>query len=276
MTFAVCYHATGRSRYCAQAMAAGIRRCGGRVELRQRWHGETDGDVVIAYGWRNLAMFEAYRAAGKLFVYLDMGYWHRRPRGAIFRGYHKVVVNARDPFAYFRRGHPDDRLRQLRIRIEPWRTGGDHILLAGMSAKSAWHYGYGPEAWETKAIARLRKHTSRPIVYRPKPSWPGARPIAGTDFADPKAPLASALNGAWAVVTHHSNVGIDALVAGVPVYSVKGLASTMSFPLDEIEDPPFVPDRAGFLADVAYCQWNADEMESGACWRHLKARRLIP
>lgn len=275
MTFAACYHLTGRSEAVANSMATGIKACGDRAELRKGWAGETDADVAVAYGWRNVETFEAYREAGKPFVYIDLGYWHRRPRGAVFRGYHKVVVNGRDALTYFRRGSPADRLRRAKVTVKPWRETGDHILLAGMSAKSARHYGLGPQQWESTAVRRLRRLSDRPIVYRPKPSWTGAWPISGAAMDDAKRPLGEALEGAWAVVTHHSNVGIDALAAGIPVHSVLGLASTMSFDLDAIEAPPLPADREGFLADVAYCQWNANEMESGACWRHLRGQGLI-
>ena len=272
-----CYLGAGRAGACARSMAQGIKRCGHHVELKQGWSGQTNADAVVAYGWRNVAMFEAYRAKGKAFVYLDMGYWHRRPKGrGIYRGYHKVVVGDRDALQYFRRGQPASRWRSLAVDIKPWRRTGRHILLAGMSHKSAVHNGYRAQEWETEAVARIRRYSDRPILYRPKPSWPHSSPIAGTTFWRPDSPLQADLENAWAVVTHHSNVGLEALAAGIPVYSEGGLASTMTMELEQIESPPLPDDRESFFADVAYCQWSADEMESGACWRHLQREGLVP
>ena len=276
MTLVLCLLGRGRSGACARSMAAGIEHCGARVELAHGWNGDLRADVLVSYGWSNRRIFEAYRAAGKPFVYLDMGFWNRKPLGAVYRGHHKVVVSARDAFAYFRRGHRSDRWHSLKVPLRPWRERGEHILLAGMSAKSARLFGYEPQAWERKAVARIRRYGNRPIVYRPKPASPGAGQIAGTILGNPQQPLEADLADAWAVVTHHSNVGLEALAAGIPVYSEDGLASTMSMALEQIEDPPLPKDREGFFADVAYCQWNADEMESGACWRHLQAEGLVP
>ncbi len=270
---AVYFAATNRrSRLIAHAMHKGIRRYEAQVELlpdhryRQPRH-----DIAIFYGLAgNLRrVFHEYRAEGRKAVYIDLGYWGRRNKNR-YDGYHKLSLNGRHPTDYFQAvPHPADRFEHFGIDIAPWRQSGRHIIVAGMSAKGATCEGFVPQQWEGQTITALRRLTDRPIVYRPKPSWIGAKPIAGSTF-QPGIALVDALDNAWAVVCHHSNIAIDAILAGVPVVCTQGVATKIaSGDLSCIESLPMPDNRAQWAADIAYAQWSMDEMESGAAWLHL-------
>lgn len=267
-------------------MALGIAADGDRVDwqiVTRKWR--RDYDVAVFYGLEPPIpeLFEYYRAAGRA-VYVDLGYWGRR-EGGRWTGYHKVCVNARHPTAYFRKPqHALDRLSELRVQIkpmaprdaEPWK----HILLAGMGDKGAAAEGYRPEEWERWAIDRIRQLTDRPILYRPKPSWKQARPIKGPGmrFSGRERDVSLELVNCWAVVTHHSNVAVDAAVAGIPTFCWGGVAAAISrSDLVEIETPVAHPMgvRQDWAADLAYTQWSVKEIASGACWRHLKSDGLL-
>ena len=267
----VCHYEPGsrRSEHIARCMAAGAESCGDTAELVEGFAPEVRGDVVAAYGWRHPDLFEAYRAAGKHYLYIDLGWWTRKPPDQILDGYHKVVLDGREPGPYFRRGSPSDRFMIHNQRLAPWRTSGRHILLGGMSGKSAKTRGFGPQEWERDMIRKLRSLTKRPVMYRPKPSWADATPITGTLYSHGSVPVARALQHAWAVVTLHSNIAVDALLAGIPVCCEQGVGSELSFALDQIENPPLPDGRFELLADIAYCQWHGGEIRDGTCWRHL-------
>jgi hypothetical protein len=146
-----------------------------------------------------------------------------------------------------------------------------------MSDKGALAEGYQPEEWERWAIAEIKKYSKRTIVYRPKPSWKGAKPITGTITSGREREVEQDLRNAWAVVTHHSNVAVDALVAGVPAFCWGGVALEMSLQtLARIEDPHFPDGRLQWMADIAYTQWSIAEMRTGLPWVHLKKEGLIP
>ena len=217
-----------------------------------------------------------YVKSGRKVVFVDLGYWGRR-HGGRFRGFHKISVDARHPTKYLMtRDRDASRLRRFGVVVKPWRERGDHIVLAGMSLKSAKSYGFKAEEWERNAVAELRKHTDRPIIYRPKPSWLEATHIPTTTMQRTALPD-QALQNCHAVVTHHSNVAVDALAAGVPAFCMDGVAVPMSLQKrHEIENPIFPKGREQWLANIAWSQWSVDEMESGAMWRHLKAEGLIP
>lgn len=269
-----------RAQMLCAAMRAGIERIGGDVvSLRpESQYREPDSDIAVFYGLAgNLArVFREYPERGLKAVYIDLGYWGRHDGGRR-AGYHKIIVNGRHPTSYFRaRAHLNDRFARFGIAPQSWQTGR-RIVIAGMSAKAAHAEGFPAEEWEQRAIARLKQVTDRTLVYRPKPNWPGARPLPGAGYSHPKETLEAALADCHAVVTHHSNVAIDGLMAGIPTFSWIGVAAPMSLQdFSRIEMPLHPDDRAQWAADVAYCQWNVKEMTKGSPWRHLKDEGLIP
>lgn len=270
-----------RSRIICEAMHAGIKIVGDYVRIYPvSAYQKTDQfQVVVFYGLEGRLehVLKAHPGGNRAAVYIDLGYWGRHAGGR-WTGYHKVSVNSRHPTSYFQAfEHPSDRLDKFGVIMQRWRTAGRYILLAGMGDKGAKAEGFRPEQWERQAIADIRKVTDRPILYRPKPSWRDARPIEGTDFSPREIDISYALAHAYAVVTHHSNVGVDALVSGIPVFSWAGVASTLaSQNLSEIDSPRHPEGREQWARDIAYTQFSIAEMARGVPWRHLKNEGLVP
>jgi hypothetical protein len=270
-----------RSRVTCEAMVRGIRRAGDSVaHLWEHDYTEPVADVAVFYGLegRLPRVFRDYRRAGLRAVYIDLGYWGRRAGGR-WSGFHKICVNSRHPTEYFQsRRHDDSRARVHALTLAPWRADGRHILLAGMGDKAARVEGMPTEAWERDAIRSLKRYTSRPILYRPKPSWKTARPIRdlGVEYSSPKDDVSRALANAWAVVTHHSNVAVDGLIAGIPAFCWEGVAAGLAGrELADIESPLFAEGREQWVNDVSWCQWSVAEMADGLPWRHLQNEGLV-
>lgn len=259
-----------RSRHIAHAMTLGCDALGIDVKMVKGFD-YVEGTVGVAYGWAHPDLFEKYRKVGGHFVYIDLGWWDRKPIGSPLAGYHKLVVDAREPTAYFRKAFPDDRFLAQGLKVHERRKGGRHILVAGMSAKSAGTRGYRPLEWENGVIEIIRRLTNRPILFRPKPSWPDAKPIPGTIYSPPEQSVESALEDCWMAVSLHSNVAVDALLAGVPINVREGVCMDLSTPLAEINTPRQYPQKRihQLMADIAYCQWNMAELSSGAAMAHL-------
>jgi hypothetical protein len=269
-----------RSTFCATAMASGIRTTGDQVHERvmTQYPGKPDTDIAVFYGF-NKPLMDDYRNAGRKFIYVDLGYWAREGQ----LGHHKLGINSRHPTEYFqRRAHASDRFRRLNVTIQPWRKSSPDapILLCGMSAKGALAEGFHPEEWERKAVAEMRKHTTRRIIYRPKPNWHASKPIDGADYQKGDSQgrdVPAALRNVHAVVTHHSNVALDALIAGVPVFVMDGICLPLALSdLSKIDTPIYPDGREQWAYDAAYTQWTVAEMTSGAPWRHLKSEELVP
>lgn len=270
-----------RSNKVCQAMAAGVRSAGDNpVIIDSRLYRRRQHKIALFYGLEGplKSALKHQEEDGGIAIYIDLGYWGRIAGGKLF-GYHKVVVNGRHPTKYFqKRTHDASRANDLGVKPLPWKKGGKHILLAGMSAKAAMAEGFSATAWERSAVRALKEVTDRPIVYRAKPNWKAARPIAGAFFSPlGEESLERALSDCHAVVTHHSNVSVDGLVAGVPAFVVEGVASPLArHDLTKIERPSYPDGREKWIADVAWCQFKVSEMMQGIAWRHLKDEGLIP
>lgn len=273
-----------RKKVCPD-MAEGINRIGDKASLIKvgAYAGKPEADVAVFYGLRGVlkTIMADYKAAGLKAIYIDLGYWKRNWNGDRY-GFHRFSINDRHPTAYFQQAkHPPDRANAIGIRIEPWRKGGEHILLCGMSQKCAEFEGYKFEQWERDAVKKIRAVTDRPIWYRPKPNKHGAyAPIDGTTFRPSRrlSDITDALTDAWAIVSHHSNAGIDAIVHGVPCFSEEGVAVPMGLSdLISIEQRHYPTDdeRRAWVNDVAYCQFNRQEMRDGTAWRHFKNEGLV-
>jgi hypothetical protein len=268
-----------RSTVICNAMAEGLRRHG--IEALRRYEFEytdIEGDIAVFYGLegRLRRVFRDYSEKARA-AYIDLGYWKRKEPNARFDGYHKIVINDRHPTSYFQsRQHDDSRSKSMGIEIKPWNPGHGHILLAGMGDKAADAEGYDIEEWERWAIKKIRAVSKRSIVYRPKPSWKGARPIAGVGYSPKTSDLSSALRNCYAVVTHHSNVAVEALCTGIPAWCWKGVATPLaSQDLSRIEHPIFPDGREQWVNDIAWCQWNVAEMRSGLAWTNLQEEGLL-
>lgn len=268
----------GGSAVVCPAMHAGALKVGHRVTVFDdtQYVGAHAFEYDVAVFWGYVATLQAvmndFKAAGKQAIYIDAGYWQRQH-------YHKVAVNSRHPTEYFQnKKHGPERRNVFGLTLQPWSEQGRHILLAGMGAKAAWAEKLEPvESFEKGTIATLRQYTDLPIIYRPKPSWTDAKPIESTIFSPPSEPLDRVLLHCHAVVTHHSNVAVDGLIAGIPAFVLHGVAKPMGLQdLSQIEYPRRQGDREQWLNDVAYCQWSTQEMRDGTVWRYLKDEGLIP
>lgn len=244
-----------RPRKIAESMSQGIAASGDRPFIQSG--GFRSADVVVAYGWKRVQEYRRWPA----FFYADLGYWGRE------RGYYRFSLNNWSPEAYVSAGHSSRRFEALGLNIKPWRKDGREIVVAGSTEKACRDHGLVYQEWERRVIQRLQG-CGRPIVYRPKPNDNKATDIPGAVMD--RRSISDALDTAYAWVTHHSNSAVDALLAGVPVHCETGAGATLSVPLDCISDAPLLEGREQFLFDVAWLQWNYEEMKSGECWRHLR------
>lgn len=253
-------------RRVAVSMAEGIRRCGDHATLCGSDVYIPGAEVAVIYGWKFSDRARRYPH----FVYADLGYWNRSD-------YYRLSVDGWSPERYVAQGKSDERLRSFGVEVQRWNESGDEILVVGAKEKAAKDHGLQYMQWEQALVSDcLRWLPGQKITYRPKPNDPAKRPIPGVAY-DLRT-TEEALRAARLVVTHHSNMAIDALVAGVPVYCHEGAAAACSIPFqkEEFENPTRDDaKRRQFLSDAAWLQWSMDEMKAGVAWDHLKSRGLF-
>lgn len=198
-------------------------------------------------------LLKAAHARGSDWYYGDNGYF----RPGHYDGHYRITRNA---YQHDGSGPADagaiDRWRALGLSIRPWRTTGRHVLVCPPGQAYGTWKGFDAGSWAQRTLAELPEHTDRPIHVRTK---------------DSRTPLARELRDCWCLVTHSSNVAVEALLAGVPVICTDACAaqSMGRTRLADIENPLLPDDRERWAARLAANQWTLDEMRSGRCWSDL-------
>ncbi|MHB1086130.1 MAG: hypothetical protein ACYCZ0_00085 [Minisyncoccota bacterium] len=238
-----------------------------------------DCEVACMVGVKSRELFRANWRAGVHTVLLDKGYNRGKASGPV-RGweYWRVAVDAHHPTAHLMSvNHPSDRAEKLEIDLQPWREAGDHILIAGSSAK--YHAFYGlkePTTFVKDVVRELRAITDRPIVYRPKPSWRDAVQLRKARYSGASESIADVLANAWATVTHGSNACFESVVAGVPCIILgEGVAKPLSSTsVQDINAPRLASeaDRLQWINNLSYRQWTQAEMYSGEAWATIRGQ----
>lgn len=185
----------------------------------------------------------------------DLGYFGRRRIG----GYSRASINHEHPQDLLDFVEPNPtRWDEIDVPLRDDHDPNGHIVLVGMGHKARAYLGMG---WEERKFRQLAKRfpVDR-IVYRPKRPQDGLRLPCKRDSAE--RPIEDLLRGAALVVCRHSNVAVDATVAGVPFETDDGAAAWLA-------RRAYTPEnRLDFLRRLAWFQWRADEAAFG--WRFFK------
>lgn len=203
-------------------------------------------------------MFKRCELVHRPFLHIDLGYFRRSSHNrGDFSGYYRATWDGYQ-YDWPEEGRiwPEDRWKKLKIRLKDWKTTGSKVLVVPFSADWGHFIGLDPSFWVRAVCDEIRLNTDREIAVLNKHS----------------APLHEQINEAWAVVVHNSNSAIDALVEGVPVFT---LGDSAAWPmglddLSKIENPLRDIDRERFFRGLACQQWTLDEFESGEAWDYLK------
>lgn len=176
-------------------------------------------------------------------------------------GRHKYFRITRNALQHDGRGEATpDRFKVFMRPVQPWRKAGSYILICPNSAVYFKLHGLNVDEWLIDVRTQLAQHTDREIRIRWKTT------------ADP---INDDLHNAWAVVVFSSACALDALIAGVPCFTLAPFAASVRMgisDLSQIETPYYPDDREPFLWNLADNQWTIREIFSGEAWRSLCAR----
>lgn len=275
-----------RSRLLCEAFA-GALRAGGRHEAKITLVTPADREVtsdaplVAHYGLEG-PLRDLHRARcrepGRFRTLLfDLGYWGRH-EGGRYAGYHRAVFNRLHTAYDHAQIYDRARVERLGVpRAARAHLDGQYVVLIGQSDKAGWVYDLGPGEWEREAVETMRCHTDRDIYFvRKLSARVSAQPPAGT--APTTEPLAALFASAWAVVAHHSNALLDALLAGVPVFCADGMARGLAeTDLTRIESPRRVSatEVDNLIACAANAQWTMAEVGDGTALRSFEAGGML-
>jgi hypothetical protein len=217
-------------------------------------------DPFICYGqlWGADRWIPPALKAGRRFWQIDNGFYKSAKGTAV--GYYRFMYCRPDPIFLENSDLRAERAKAIPPDYRPWRKNGDHVVLAEPGPDLGKAFGMSMDGWLDLMKIALPKFTKRPIKLRPRH---GARTTLEQD-----------LRGAWALVTHSSNVGFDAIMAGIPVVvEPTSMCWPIATPIDEIETP-MMPERKEWWSSLMCQQFTISEMADGTAHRFLSAVAL--
>lgn len=237
------------------AVAAG--ESGDRVTISDTYRG--GAELLVLYGFGHpkcQAAVMQQRAMGGRFIAWDMGYFQDVSSTL------RVAIDSDHPTIAMvdRTSENSDRFDQERISLRNDYDPDGPIVLVALGPKSRNSLGELSKDWEMRKYRELiARFPGRRIVYRPKPRRPApALPVDTDDRSD----IGDVLRGASLVVCRHSNVSLDATIAGIPFECEYGIAKWLAGREFTVEN------RLNLLHRAAWWQWR--EEEASAAWRFVK------
>jgi hypothetical protein len=200
----------------------------------------------------------------------------------------KVGLNGINRDAYFSEQNNDrSRADSLGLVCKPWRSNGDFILICGQHDKSLqWQDMPSISNWFLETYDEIRKHTERPIVFRPHPRCRLEHIERGLKHVYRQEPVK--IGGSYddfdmgfddvhCTISYSSNPGIHSILSGVPAFvSTHSLAYPVANDIDFMHDveQPMMPDRQQWLNDYAHTEYTIEEISQGIPLKHLTSQLI--
>lgn len=232
-----------------RALAAGIP--GSQVVIGEP---PDDGLPFVVWGqeWLTLRIVPKALREGRPFWTLDNGYWN--PARGTARGYYRFCYRGMSPVLL---PEPPTR-RTPTAQLKPWRKNGGHVLLAMPGVHFGMALGIDVKGWCATIVGEVYARTQklgRELRVRTR---------------NETRPLARDLDGCWAVVTHSSNVAVDAAIAGIPVFVASTSAAAPVGRTDLDLANPVTPGRNHWLRSLASQQFTVAEMRDGTAGHWMR------
>lgn len=244
-----------------RAIFSGGQALGMDIQLNRGYTGSKDLLVLYGAGAPDREqLMKRHLGSGRHVICWDVGYIGRGKDTS--RHYFRVSVD---------HTHPNRMMETTPNSPERWRAHGvsiredfhpkGPIIVAGMGPKSRIHLKIND--WEINTLNRTKKRfPGKRIIYRPKPRRLRDDRIPWEK--DGETPIATLLKGSSLVICRHSNVAVDACIAGIPVECEDGAAHW----LYKNSPNPTQEQRLDFLNRLAWWQWKATEMKDA--WKFLQ------
>jgi hypothetical protein len=198
----------------------------------------------------------------------------------------KVAINGINRDAFFGdKGNDSKRAKALDLELKPWRTDGEYILLCGQHDKSLqWHNMPSMSNWFLNTYDEIRKHTDRPILFRPHPRCRLPHIERGLKNVIRQEPthlrgtyddFDMAFDNVWATVSFSSNPGIHSIINGVPAFvGTSSLAYDVGNDIDFMHniEHPLMPNRQQWLNDYAWTEYTIEEIANGLPLTQLESK----
>ena len=225
----------------------------------------------------NRGVWDNCRVRGKPVIVLEVG---GIKRGTTW----KVGLGGINRDAYFGdSGNDGTRAKELGLELKPWHKDGEYILICGQHDKSLqWQNMPRMSNWFLNTYDEIRKHTDRPIIFRPHPRCRLDHIESGLKYVYRQDPVHiggtyddfdMGFDNVYCTISWSSNPGIHSVINGVPAFVGP---SSLAYPvaghdLNLIEYSQ-TPDRTKWLNDYAWTEYTIKEIESGLPLKRLTSK----
>jgi hypothetical protein len=192
--------------------------------------------------------------------------------------YHRYSINGIYPNDgdYFLR-EPSKELTETitnfyNIKLKPWRTNGEYILLLAQRTKSWNMLGTDNLKWVIDMVSRIKQVTDRRILIRLHPGDNKFKDHNMNEILKIHPDVSFSYNfditydlrNAWCGVGYNSTPNCVSIIEGIPVYLDNPESSwAIGFnDLNLIENPPIF-DREEWLDKISCIHWSNDEISNG-------------
>ena len=194
----------------------------------------------------------------------------------------KVGLNGINRDAYFGDSNNDDRRKRLLgLEVKPWRPRGKYIICGQHDKSLQWQGMPRMSNWFLDTYDEIRKHTDRPIIFRPHPRCRLEHIERGLKHVYRQEPRH--VNGTYdsfdmgfddihCTISYSSNPGVHSVIEGVPAFvSTHSLAYDVANDIDFLHDieNPLMPDRTQWLNDYAHTEYTIEEISQGIPLKRL-------
>ena len=239
----------------------------------------SDVDVIWSVLWNgrmasNKTIWERNMAQSKPTIVLEVG---GIKRGTTW----KVGLNGINRDAYFGpSGMDNSRSMDLGLSLKSWHKDGEYILICGQHDKSLqWRDMPRMSNWFLQTYDTIRKHTDRPIIFRPHPRCRLEHIESGLKYVYRQDPMHiggtyddfdMGFDNVYCTISWSSNPGIHSVIDGVPAFvGPSSLAYDVAGHNLELINYPQTPDRTQWLNDYAWTEYTVEEISNGLPLKRL-------
>lgn len=224
-----------------------------------------DTKYVACWGWHN---GKQLRDRGHEVLVMERGYIGDRFK------YTSLGWNGLNGHAEFpvHKSDNGERFKDHGGVIKPWKREGNYALILGQVPRDASLQGKNMVPWYENIAFQIKEKYNIPVLFRQHPDLNkrGINQIVGNTEKS-TGTLSEALSGALFTVCYNSNSAVDSILAGVPC--IVGDEGTMAYQMCGHEVGELIyPDREQWAYDLAWKQWDIEEIKSGKALENIICR----
>lgn len=217
----------------------------------------TDPFIAMGQLWVVERIVPKAIKTGQPFWVIDNGYYLTSGQGNQKSGHYEITYRGLAPILLSEERASVNRFPPETV-LKPWKENDPKkvVMIAIPGPSYGRCIGMDMVEWTNHIESRVQEVTDRQIIVRSK--------------ATPES-LEDQLKRTHVVVTHSSNVAVDAVWRGIPaiVEDQCPAAPVCSRFLEDIENP-WKPDRAHWWRSLMSQQYTINEMKNGTAWGLMK------